>query len=89
MPAFIQIYADKEKQDRSMESAIVTKPNEVLQPLENYQLRLYADGKMATLLSNNDFESAIWWADKDTGEAIGWQPLYLFKNKNTGEWHVW
>ncbi len=89
LPAFIQIYADKEKIDASMKSTVASKPNEVLQPLENYQLRLYADGKMATLLSNNDLESAIWWADKDTGEAIGWQPLYVFKNKNTGEWHVW
>lgn len=64
-------------------------PNEILQPLENYKLQLYGNGKIATLLNTIDNDSAIWWADKDTGEPIGWQPVYLFKNKDTGEWHVW
>ncbi|MBO0594024.1 hypothetical protein I2486_21700, partial [Cellulophaga sp. E16_2] len=64
-------------------------PNEILQPLKNYKLQLYGNGKIVTLLNTTDNDSAIWWADKDTGEPIGWQPVYLFKNKDTGKWHVW
>ncbi|ADV50967.1 hypothetical protein Celal_3712 [Cellulophaga algicola DSM 14237] len=87
--AGIQIYMTQEMLSKSAEEPISQKPNEILQPLENYRLQLYGNGKIATLLNTIDNDSAIWWADKDTGEPIGWQPVYLFKNKDTGEWHVW
>ncbi|ADV50968.1 hypothetical protein Celal_3713 [Cellulophaga algicola DSM 14237] len=88
-PHMVQIYGSKEKLDKTVESILIAKPNEVLQPLENFVLKLYGNGRIATLLNTIDHDSAIWWADKHTGEPIGWQPVYLFKNKDTGEWHVW
>ncbi|MBO0593354.1 hypothetical protein I2486_18280, partial [Cellulophaga sp. E16_2] len=79
--AGIQIYMTQEMLSKSAEEPISQKPNEILQPLENFELQFYGNGKIVTLLNTIDHDSAIWWADKDTGEPIGWQPVYLFKNK--------
>ncbi|WP_199271492.1 hypothetical protein [Cellulophaga sp. L1A9] len=84
----VQVYYSEERIKKISKKASEV-PNEILQPLENYKLQLYGNGKIVTLLNTIDNDSAIWWADKDTGEPIGWQPVYLFKNKDTGEWHVW
>ncbi|WP_282057149.1 hypothetical protein [Maribacter luteus] len=86
--AHVQLYYSQEKINE-LSSKTTQRPNEVLQPLENFELRLYGNGRIVTLLNTFDYDSAIWWADKDTGEPIGWQPVYLFKNKDTGEWHIW
>ncbi|MDO6811222.1 hypothetical protein Q4603_21575 [Zobellia galactanivorans] len=86
--AHVQLYYSQERISE-LSSKTTQRPNEVLQPLENYELRLYGNGRIVTLLNTFDYDSAIWWADKDTGEPVGWQPFYLFKNKVTGEWHTW
>ncbi|WP_158978243.1 hypothetical protein [Cellulophaga sp. L1A9] len=87
--AGIQIYMSQERINELATKPYSQRPNEILQPLENFELQFYGNDKIVTLLNNIDHDSAIWWADKDSGEPIGWQPFYLFKNKDTGEWHVW
>ncbi|WP_255535283.1 hypothetical protein [Cellulophaga sp. E16_2] len=84
----VQTYYSEERIKR-MASKPSQEPNEILQPIDNYKLQLYGNGKVVTLLNRIDYDSALWWADKDSGEPISWQPFYLFKNKDTGEWHVW
>ncbi|WP_259367355.1 hypothetical protein [Cellulophaga baltica] len=85
----VQTYYSKERINKLAAKAISKEPNKILQPLENFKLQLYGDGKIVTLLNTIDYDSALWWADKETGEPLRWQPFYLFKNKDTGEWHVW
>ncbi|QXP54773.1 hypothetical protein H0I25_11815 [Cellulophaga sp. HaHa_2_95] len=85
----VQTYYSKERINKLAAKAISKEPNKILQPLENFKLQLYGNGKIVTLLNTIDYDSALWWADKETGEPLRWQPFYLFKNKDTGEWHVW
>ncbi|MBO0594012.1 hypothetical protein I2486_21640 [Cellulophaga sp. E16_2] len=87
--AGIQIYMSQERINELTTKPISQRPNEILQPLENFELQFYGNGKIVTLTNTIDHDSAIWWADKDSGKPISWQPFYLFKNKDTGEWHVW
>uniref|UniRef100_UPI0013FE2B1B hypothetical protein n=1 Tax=Cellulophaga sp. Z1A5H TaxID=2687291 RepID=UPI0013FE2B1B len=85
----VQVYYSEERIHKLAAKAISKEPNKILQPLENFKLQLYGNGKIVTLLNTIDYDSALWWADKETGEPLRWQPFYLFKNKVTGEWHVW
>ncbi|WP_199271493.1 hypothetical protein [Cellulophaga sp. L1A9] len=85
----VQVYYSEERINKLAAKAISKEPNKILQPLENFKLQLYGNGKIVTLLNTIDYDSALWWADKETGEPLRWQPFYLFKNKDTGEWHVW
>lgn len=61
-----------------------TIPNYQMQPLENYKLKFYGDGKIVCLELNsldNDFrgESALWAIfDEGDGEMIDFLKLYLF-----------
>ncbi|MBO0594000.1 hypothetical protein I2486_21580 [Cellulophaga sp. E16_2] len=85
----VQTYYSEERLKKIVSAPPSQEPNEILQPLENYKLQLYGNSKIITLLNTIDYDSALWWADKDSGKPISWQPFYLFKNKDTGEWHVW
>ncbi|PTS96899.1 hypothetical protein DBR27_15840, partial [Flavobacterium sp. HMWF030] len=60
-----------------------TIPNYQMQPLENYKLKLYGDGRIVCLELNsldNDFrgESALWAKFDDNGEIDDFFKFYLY-----------
>lgn len=84
----VQIYATHEEDEELAESMITFAKGKEPQPIENFELRLYCNNKVATLLKRDDKKSAIWFKKSESG-ARSWQPYYIFKHKETGTWHMW
>ncbi|QXP52948.1 hypothetical protein [Cellulophaga sp. HaHa_2_1] len=86
--AMIQIYPDDDLLDEVAEDMLTFSKDKEAQPLENFEMRLYYNGRIATLLKRDDKEPAIWFK-RNTSGARSWQPYYIFKHKETGTWHMW
>ncbi|WCC43738.1 hypothetical protein PJW08_00290 (plasmid) [Tenacibaculum finnmarkense] len=60
-----------------------------MQPIENYTLRLYGNGRVATLERLNDGGRIIWAKDPDTGNETYSLPLFIYKYKRDKKWRIW
>ena len=67
----------------------ITEEKENMQPIENYVLKLYGNGKIATLERMKDGGRIIWAEDPDTGTESLSLPLYIYKDKRDNQWHIW
>lgn len=63
--------------------------NSTLQPIENYKMVLYGDGRVAALERLKDSGRIIWCKDPKTGEEILSLPLYIYKDTRDNQWHIW
>ncbi|WP_233268468.1 hypothetical protein [Cellulophaga sp. L1A9] len=86
--AMIQIYPDDDLMNEVAEDMLTFSKDKEAQPLENFEMRLYYNSRIATLIKRDDKEPAIWFKRNANG-ARSWQPYYIFKNKETGTWHMW
>lgn len=59
-----------------------------LQPLENYNLVLYGNGRIATLERQKDRGRIIWCKDEEGDEILS-LPLFIYKDKRDNQWHIW
>ncbi len=84
----VQVYENEEFLDEIVDDSMIFGEGKEPQPIENHKLKLYYNNRIATLVNKDDKESAIWFKNPNTG-AISWQPHYIFKDKETGTWHVW
>ncbi|MGG6231146.1 hypothetical protein [Tenacibaculum sp. SDUM215027] len=62
---------------------------ENIQPIENYVLKLYGNGKIATLERIKDGGYIIWAKDPETCTESLSLPLYIYKDKRDNQWHIW
>ena len=60
-----------------------------IEPIENYTLQLYGDGKIATLERIHDGGNIIWAKDPETGNESLSLPLFIYKDKRDKKWHIW
>lgn len=60
----------------------------LLQPLENYRLVLYGNGRIATLERQKDGGRIIWGKDHEGDEKFS-LPLFIYKDKRDNQWHIW
>uniref|UniRef100_UPI0039A63ABB hypothetical protein n=1 Tax=Ornithobacterium rhinotracheale TaxID=28251 RepID=UPI0039A63ABB len=65
------------------------KYNSTLQPIENYQMKLYGDGRIASLERLKDGGRIIWCKDPKTGEETLSLPLFIYKDQRDNQWHIW
>ncbi|WP_282116678.1 hypothetical protein [Cellulophaga baltica] len=86
--AFVQIYPDNELLAKTVDDMITVENGMELQPLEDYEIRFYYNYKIATLVRKENKQSAIWFNNTSKKEK-SYQPYYIFKNKETGTWHMW
>ncbi|WP_158978218.1 hypothetical protein [Cellulophaga sp. L1A9] len=86
--AFVQIYPDNELLAKTVDEMITVENGMELQPLEDYEIRFYYNYKIATLVRKENKQSAIWFNNTSKKEK-SYQPYYIFKNKETGTWHMW
>ena len=86
--AFVQIYPDNELLAKTVDDMITVENGMKLQPLEDYEIRFYYNYKIATLVRKENKQSAIWFNNTSKKEK-SYQPYYIFKNKETGTWHMW
>ncbi|MBA6316552.1 hypothetical protein [Cellulophaga baltica] len=86
--ALIQLYKGKELSDKTIDGMINIKDGMEPQPLEDFEIKYYYNNKVITLVRRTDKRPAIWFKNPNTG-AMSRQPYYIFKNKETGTWHMW
>ena len=86
--SFVQVYPNKSLADEVVDGMLSTRPDKVPQPLENFELRLYHNNKIATLLIKENKKHVIWFKSEEN-KSISRQPYYIFKHKETGAWHMW
>lgn len=84
----IQIYGTKEEDKEVADGMLKLGQGKEPQPLENYELKFYYNTKIVTLVRKKDKEPAIWFMNTEK-TAASEQPYYIFKHKETGEWHMW
>lgn len=84
----IQVYSNDEEDLEVLEGMINLGDGKEPQPLENFEMRLYYNNRVATLVKKNDKEPAIWFKHPETG-ARSWQPVYIYKDNTTGKWERW
>ncbi|MBE7661020.1 hypothetical protein [Tenacibaculum finnmarkense] len=60
-----------------------------MQPIENYTLHLYGNGRVATLERIHDGGRIIWAKDPETGNESYFLPLFIYKDKRDNKWHIW
>ncbi|WP_282133544.1 hypothetical protein [Cellulophaga baltica] len=84
----IQIYATNEEDEDLADGMISISKGKEAQPLENFNLKLLYDNKIVTLVNSENKMPAIFFTNPEIG-ARSWQPYYIFKNKETGTWHMW
>ena len=65
------------------------KYNSTLQPIENYKMVLYGNGRVAALERIKDGGRIIWCKDPKTGEEILSLPLFIYKDNRDKQWHIW
>lgn len=78
---FIKEVLDDNEQTLSEEDKI--------EPIENYILRLYGNGRVATLERIHDGGRIIWAKDPDTGNESLSLPLFIYKDNRDNNWHIW
>ncbi len=61
----------------------------LLQPLENYKMVLYGNGRVATLERLKDEGRVIWGKNPDTGNEKYSLPLFIYKDTRDNQWHIW
>ncbi|QXP54779.1 hypothetical protein H0I25_11845 [Cellulophaga sp. HaHa_2_95] len=86
--ALIQLYKGKELSDKTIDGMINIKDGMEPQPLEDFEIKYYYNNKVVTLVRRSDKQPAIWFKNPNTGSTFK-QPYYIFKNKETGTWHMW
>ncbi len=65
------------------------KDGDKLEPIEDYILQLYGNGKIATLERIKDGGRIIWAKDPDTGNERLSLPLFIYKDIRDKQWHIW
>ncbi|GGX19219.1 hypothetical protein [Aquimarina muelleri] len=60
-----------------------------IQPIENYTLQLYGNGRIATLERIHDGGNIIWAKDPETGNESLSLPLFIYKDKRDNKWYLW
>lgn len=65
------------------------KMKKLLQSLKDYRLVLYGYGRIATLERLKDRGNVIWWKETKTGLEQLSLPLFIYKDRRDGEWHMW
>ncbi|WP_282133532.1 hypothetical protein [Cellulophaga baltica] len=86
--AFVQIYPDNELLTKTVDDMMKVENGMELQPLEDYEIRFYYNYRIATLVRKENKQPAIWFNNPSKKEK-SYQPYYIFKNKETGTWHMW
>ncbi|MGV0922985.1 hypothetical protein [Empedobacter tilapiae] len=61
----------------------------ILQPLENYKMVLYGNGRIATLERLHDSGRIIWGKNPETGNEKFSLPLFIYKDTRDNQWHMW
>ncbi len=65
------------------------KNSDKLEPIEDYVLQLYGNGKIATLERIKDGGRIIWAKDPDTGNEWLSLPLFIYKDIRDKQWRIW
>ncbi|MCD8455109.1 hypothetical protein LNJ08_11985 [Tenacibaculum finnmarkense genomovar ulcerans] len=68
---------------------IAEEERENMQPIENYTLQLYGNGRVATLERIHDGGHIIWAKDPKKGSETTFLPLYIYKDKRDNKWRIW
>ena len=78
-----EVFDDNKKDFESKEY------NSTLQPIENYKMTLYGNGRVVALERAKDGGRIIWCKDPKTGEETLSLPLFIYKDKRDNQWHIW
>jgi hypothetical protein len=86
--ALVQIYPDDQLLNETVDGMLILGEGKIPQPLEDFELQLYYNNKLATLVRRKNKEATIWFENEEK-TSISFQPYYIFKHKETGTWHMW
>ncbi|MGV0922984.1 hypothetical protein [Empedobacter tilapiae] len=78
-----KVYSDNKKGFTEPEN------KKILQPLENYKMVLYGNGRIATLERLHDSGRIIWGKDTERGNEKFSLPLFIYKDTRDNQWHMW